>query len=315
MKTFFLIGVIMISMFAQAYAQVGINTDNSPPDGSAMLDVKSTVKGILMPRMTAAQRAAIVSPTSGLMVYQTNGQSGYYYYTGTGWTLLINDNSFYMPVGSVMIWPGNIAPSGWLLCDGQAASRTYYADLFTVIGSQYGAGDGTSTFNLPDLKGRSPVGLDLSQADFDVLGETGGEKQHTLSTAEMPSHFHSVNPPSTATGSGGASHTHTVDPPSATTGTDGNHRHENDADYASGLGSASSGDKVTYNNDGSSTSDYCDYDGDHSHTLNIGSFSSGSAGAHTHSINIGAFNSGTTGGATAMNLLQPYLVLNFIIKY
>ena len=67
------------------FAQVGINADNTAPDNSAMLDVQSTTKGMLMPRMTSALRAAIGSPVNGLMVYQTDGASGVYYYNGSLW--------------------------------------------------------------------------------------------------------------------------------------------------------------------------------------------------------------------------------------
>lgn len=66
-------------------AQVAINTDGSAPDNSAMLDVKSTSTGMLVPRMTSAQRMAIINPANGLMVYQTDGVIGFYYYTSTSW--------------------------------------------------------------------------------------------------------------------------------------------------------------------------------------------------------------------------------------
>ncbi len=68
--------------------QVAINTDNSDPDGSAMLDVKSTDKGILIPRMTEVQRDAISSPAEGLIIYQTDETEGLYYYDGTNWIIM-----------------------------------------------------------------------------------------------------------------------------------------------------------------------------------------------------------------------------------
>jgi len=67
------------------FAQVGINANNNPPDNSAMLDVQSTTKGILIPRMTIVQRALIANPANGLMIYQTDGVSGFYYYNSTAW--------------------------------------------------------------------------------------------------------------------------------------------------------------------------------------------------------------------------------------
>ena len=102
----------------------------------------------------------------------------------------INTNT---PVGSISLFAGTTAPNGWLICNGSAVSRITYANLFSVIGTTYGTGDGSTTFNIPDLQGRVPVGYKSSDTSFDTLGETGGEKTHTLTIDEMPSHNHSVN--------------------------------------------------------------------------------------------------------------------------
>jgi microcystin-dependent protein len=79
------------------------------------------------------------------------------------------------------------APDGWLLCDGSAVSRSTYAALFEAIGTTYGSGNGTTTFNLPSTKGKVQVGRDAGQTEFDTLGETGGAKtvshSHPLSSA------------------------------------------------------------------------------------------------------------------------------------
>lgn len=95
-----------------------------------------------------------------------------------------------LPIGSIMPYGSDIIPENWLLCDGSAVSRTDYAILFSVIGTTYGVGDGSTTFNLPNLKGKVAVGKDTTQTEFDMLGETGGEKKHTLTIDEMPSHNH-----------------------------------------------------------------------------------------------------------------------------
>lgn len=92
------------------------------------------------------------------------------------------------PVGSVKIWMSNTIPNGYLLCNGQAVSKTTYADLYAVIGSTFGETD--TTFNVPDLRGKVPVGYNSSESEFNALGKTGGEKTHTLTTNEMPSHNH-----------------------------------------------------------------------------------------------------------------------------
>jgi microcystin-dependent protein len=96
--------------------------------------------------------------------------------------------------GVIKLFSGAAAPTGWLLCNGAAISRTTYAALFAITGIVYGVGDGSTTFNIPDLRGRVPVGLS-TDTEFDALGKTGGEKTHELTEAEMPAHIHSYTKP------------------------------------------------------------------------------------------------------------------------
>ena len=113
--------------------------------------------------------------------------------------------SVLMPTGSLMPYAGSSAPTGYLLCDGAAISRTTYATLFALVGTTYGAGDGSTTFNIPDLRGRVIAGQDdmggssanrltglTGGVDGDVLGGSGGAETHTLSTAELPAHNHNL---------------------------------------------------------------------------------------------------------------------------
>lgn len=95
-----------------------------------------------------------------------------------------------LPVG--MIMPGAMTGdvSGWLICRGQAVSRTEYSELFNAIGTTYGSGDGSTTFNIPDIASRMIIGYDSGDDDFDSLGATGGSKTHTQTINEMPSHSH-----------------------------------------------------------------------------------------------------------------------------
>lgn len=82
-------------------------------------------------------------------------------------------------------------PTGWLLCDGRAVSRTIYAALFAAAGTQWGAGDGSTTFNLPDLRGRSPMGSGTGTGlTARTVGSLVGEERHTLVNGEMPAHNH-----------------------------------------------------------------------------------------------------------------------------
>jgi microcystin-dependent protein len=85
------------------------------------------------------------------------------------------------------------APSGYLMEDGTAVSRTTYSALFAIIGTTYGAGDGSTTFNLPDSRGRVSVNLNLSDAEFAAIGQKYGEKLHTVAVNEMASHTHIQN--------------------------------------------------------------------------------------------------------------------------
>lgn len=108
--------------------------------------------------------------------------------------------------GMIQMYGGSSAPTGWLLCNGSAVSRSTYATLFAVIGTTYGIGDGSSTFNVPDLRGRSPIGAGTgtgggasgsglptggSSLTARSAGDWLGEETHTLITTEIPAHTHS----------------------------------------------------------------------------------------------------------------------------
>lgn len=92
------------------------------------------------------------------------------------------------PAGIIMPFAGTVAPEGYLFCDGSAVSRMTYATLYAVIGDTSGAGDGSTTFNLPDLGGRVPLGVSSTH----LLGTTGGSETVTLTEQELPAHVHEV---------------------------------------------------------------------------------------------------------------------------
>lgn len=115
--------------------------------------------------------------------------------------------------GVIKSYAGNVAPSGYLLCDGSAVSRSTYAALFNICSTVYGPGNGTTTFNIPDLRGHIPIGYKSGDADFGTLGVSGGAKTINLQ------HNHGANtgPNSgspSAEGTGGSAapvgHTHPI---------------------------------------------------------------------------------------------------------
>lgn len=101
-----------------------------------------------------------------------------------------------LPIGSILPYGNMNPPTNWLSCNGQAISRTTYADLFAIIGTQFGEGDGSTTFNVPDLNQyRVPIGYDRfeEQSDRMNLGTVGGEENHTMTIEELVSHNHTVD--------------------------------------------------------------------------------------------------------------------------
>ena len=193
----------------------------------------------------------------------------------------------YLPPGIVVSYAGTSAPTGWLLCDGAAVSRVTYLTLFTIIGTTYGVGDGATTFNVPNLKGRVPVGHDAAQTEFDALGKTSGAKTHTLSSSEMPVHTHTQD-----------SHNHTQN----------SHNHTQDAHShviteLRDLTTGGANTNIAVTNDASST---------------LGTKPTASTTATNQAAT--ATNQATTatnqntGGGAAHNNLQPGLAINFIVK-
>lgn len=167
------------------------------------------------------------SPEAGEVTYLAD--------TGSVEVFHASDWRAFLPPGLILPYGGATAPYGFVLCNGGALSRTTYAALFAVIGTTFGEGNGSTTFNVPDMRGRFPFGMDTS-GNGDELGETFGTKNHRHTTpnhSHTIAHTHTVNPPTTqtgtalgeptSTGSGGASamtsnHGHNLDIPAFTSG-------------------------------------------------------------------------------------------------
>lgn len=205
-------------------------------------------------------------------VYVANGSG-----SGT-WTTLTTPAT--IPVGLVAPYSGSSAPSGWILCYGQAVSRTTYAALFAITSTTYGVGDGSTTFNLPDLRGRAIFGKDnmggstagritnaVSAIVGTTLGASGGLESVTLTQANLPN--------VTLGGS---------------TNTTGNHNHTYN-------------DYTTNENSGTSTANAA---------KNVATVANTSTdGDHSHTITTASINGGVT--QTVTRVTPPAFILNMII--
>ncbi|MCX6303563.1 MAG: DUF1566 domain-containing protein [Bacteroidetes bacterium] len=141
-KHIFLFALFLLAANA-SFAQVSITPDNAPPATSAMLDVQSATKGMLIPRMTAAQRTAIASPAVGLMVYQTDGTAGFYYYNGTTWNVLSAGNgggtgTHYIGElygGGIIFWLDNTGQHGLIASLTDLSTAAQWCPTYSPIGA------------------------------------------------------------------------------------------------------------------------------------------------------------------------------------
>jgi hypothetical protein len=154
MKQFFTL-LAAVVLTATTYAQVGIGT--TTPDASSALDITSTTKGLLIPRMTAAQRDAISSPAIGLMIYQTDGTVGFYYYNGSSWAEVAatsktySVNTFYAELGGYVIQISPNGKHGLVVAMQDQGSSTWYQanDLLSNPSNHDADGKEFSDWRLP----------------------------------------------------------------------------------------------------------------------------------------------------------------------
>jgi len=261
--------------------------------------------------------------------------SGSTYLDGTG--SFSNPSTSSLPTGSITAYGGSPvtgAPGGWLMCDGSAVSRTTYSALFTVAGTAYGAGDGSTTFNLPDLRSRFPLGSSSWNGSAYVSsgslmtrqpGQTGGEENHVLVTAELPAHNHGISDPG---------HTHGISDPTHNHGvSDGGHTHSTQA-HGHGVNDPGHSHTYTYplgNFAGASgSSQYSPASVAATNVAGTGiSIQSAAPNTNGAFTGIGIFGSYTgvsvngaatgvtttnTGSGTGHNTIPPFVCVMFIIK-
>ena len=202
------------------------------------------------------------------------------------------------PTGAVVMWSGSSAPSGWLECDGSAVSRTTYSALFAVIGTRYGSGDGSSTFNLPNPVDRVAMGIALSTAptattlsvssslDSLSLGNQSANHSHTITSNsgnQSANHSHTIT---SNAGNNSANHSH-----SGTTANGGNHNHNlsnNTVGHSHSYtkpNSGSTGNANTGTQSANHKHNVSNHSG-HTHTFNTGNQSAN----HSHTITSNAGN-------------------------
>jgi len=139
--------------------------------------------------MTTAQRDAIAGPAAGLLIFNTTTNQ-HEFFNGTAW-----NNATGVPAGTLQMFSGNNIPAGWLECNGQEVSRATFASLFAAIGTTWGVGNGATTFNMPDLRGRGPIGAGQGPGGLTnrTLAGLGGEESHVLTVSELAPHTHVLN--------------------------------------------------------------------------------------------------------------------------
>lgn len=254
-------------------------TGNAAVDGTLTVTGATTLSTVLG---IASGGTGLTSFTAGDLMYATAsttiaklgiGTAGQVLKTNTGasapeWST----ETDLCPVGSIIMYGAAAAPTNWVLCDGSAINRTTYADLFSAIGTTYGAGNGSSTFNVPNLQGVFPAGYDGGSSY--ALAATGG------ATTDTPT-LSGTNAGTTLTSSQIPAHTHggvtTGWPSGSWTGGTGATQSALDA---SGLSLASG-------------------------SVNLSLENTGGGSSHTHTW---------TGTSSAVDILPPYLVVNYIIK-
>ena len=298
-------GVATISFPTDADRTLTVSNGVSDESRNAVLVLTSAVsltatRNLIVPTVnkfyavrntTSGNQGVVVKTSAGTGVTLANGYTQLMYCDGTNVVLAsvpvnaTTGGNAFMPPGSMLEYGGSTAPDGFLLCNGAAVSRTTYSALFAALGTAYGAGDGSTTFNVPNKIDRVGVGAGSSYARGATGGaasattSSAGSHNHTgavtgtaISTAQMPSHTHGVNDPG---------HSHSYNQPAVIAGfVDGG---SGAVSQIAGGTTGASGTGISINYEGSNQA--------HDHGIYTD-------GTHSHSV----------------STIQPYLASNYIIK-
>ena len=257
---------VSISAYSQEKNGVGIGTTEVNSD--AIFQIESDNKGVLIPRLSTSQRIGIATSSNGLMVYDTDIRA-LFFFNGISWEAVGS------PAGTIVMWSGTTAPSGWAICNG--------------------------TNGTPDLRGRFVVGMDedavttpvnttTQTLNYGAIGNMGGKNNHSLLESEIPEHTHAIN--------NAPNHNHKF-----ITSTAAEHDHGTDRYLYQAASSGGYQAGVTPNK-GTSThqSKQIPTSGGHNH-----SGTTDSNGSHSHTM-------GAVGSGIAHENRPPYYVLAYIIK-
>ena len=255
-----------VTLGASNTAEMGHATTASPSFTGTITSagdiVCNSTRRLKLPAGTTAQRPG--SAATGDTRWNTS-LSAQEIYNGSTW------ESGSVPAGSVSAFAGLAVPTGWLECNGAAISRSTYATLFAAISTHYGVGDGSSTFNLPDLRGEFVRGFDNSR---------GVDSGRTFGTAQS-----GVN----------AQHNHTGSTASA-----GTHNHPFRATWREGDEDSWSGSNKVFSGDNAPGGDIAVYDSSTNH------YRIQDAGAHTHTVTVA--NQGSAAGPYPRNIAMMYII-------
>lgn len=212
--------------------------------------------------------------------------------------------------------------SGWLECDGRAISRIGYVSLYDVIGTTYGIGDGSSTFNIPDYRGRFLIGTNATYP----LGTTGGSNSATIATINLPAHNHGVTDPGHSHTFTGASHTHTVTDPQHThtftgsphshTVSDPGHTHPSVVNASANTAGAALGSVVVGITDSSFTGVSINpaTSGGTNSSSSTGITIASTTATGTNASNTTGITTQNTGSGTPLSILPAYAPVTVLIK-